>query len=159
MKIDIHNEQTDLPVDLERAKAITKEVIRFENQRADEVAIHLVTTSAICQLHDDFFQDPTTTDCISFPMDDATETHYRMLGEVFVCPQTAIDYAEQNNTQPQTETQLYLVHGLLHLMGYDDIADSDRLKMREAETRHMTNLANQGLWLDPNRTTETPTQE
>lgn len=120
-------------------RKIVKEVISYENQPCHEVTINFVTTQAISQLHADFFNDPTTTDCISFPMDEETSP-YRILGEIFVCPKTALDYAEAHDKDPQQELILYVIHGLLHLMGYDDIDPKDRRKMRIAERRHIKHL-------------------
>ena len=71
-----------------------------------------------------------------------------MLGEVFVCPATAIAYAAEHGNDPHQETSLYIVHGLLHLMGYDDLDDASILLMRQAEERHMNQLQTLGLLLD-----------
>lgn len=115
--------------------------------RCDEISFHFVTTKKICQLHADFFNDPTTTDCITFPIDEEDSDDYRVLGEVFVCPQTAIDYSQKKQADPYRETTLYLVHGLLHLIGYDDIDPSDRKKMRSMERACMAELEKNGLIL------------
>ncbi len=120
--------------------------MHFEGQRCDEVGVYLVDTSTICDLHEQFFQDPSPTDTISLPMDDE-DAAYRVLGEVFVCPETACKYVTENGGDPYIETTLYIVHSLLHLMGYDDIDDVDRAKMREAEARHMEHLVREDLAL------------
>src|SRR5690606_20293654 len=120
--------------------------IQFEGRTCDEVAVHLVDTSTISEMHGEYFNDPTTTDCISFPMDDSSETGYSVLGEIFVCPQTAIDYAAVNQLDPYREVTLYIVHRLLHLMGYDDLGDEEPL-MRAAEMRHMKALEQKKLIL------------
>lgn len=127
---------------------MANEVVRFESKQYDEVTIHFVKTQEIQQLHLDYFNDGSTTDCISFPMDDDDDfLGYRVLGEIFVCPQTALDYAETHKTNSQDELTLYIIHGLLHLMGYDDINLVDRRKMRIAEKKHIKNLKEQQLCL------------
>lgn len=115
----------------------------------DEVSIHFIDTPAICALHQQFFNDPTTTDCISFPMDDADATGYRVMGDVFVCPATAKDYVEVHGGDIYKETSLYVIHGLLHLLGYDDIDDDDRQEMRDAEKRYLEYIDKKKLWLQP----------
>ena len=77
-----------------------------------------------------------------FPLDDGdSEEGYCILGDIFVCPKTAIDYAAKSGQDPYLEVRmLYIVHGLLHLMGYDDIESQDRKRMRAAEKRHMHHL-------------------
>ncbi len=137
------------------AKSVVKHVLATERVETDEITIYFVTSPEICRLHADFFRDPSPTDCISFPIDSADSTHdgYHVLGEVFVCPNTAFDYlltqSEEASSDPYRETTLYLVHGLLHLLGYDDIDDKDRLKMRAAEKKHMEGLLSQNLLLKP----------
>ena len=101
------------------------------------------------RLHARFFGDPSLTDCISFPMDSEAQEGYRILGEVFVCPQVARRYAESHKGDPYWETTLYVVHGLLHLMGYDDISEKERSLMRAAEGRQMRHLEKRGLILMP----------
>ncbi|MCE5319156.1 MAG: rRNA maturation RNase YbeY [Parachlamydia sp.] len=121
--------------------ALVREAVAFERVSGSEVAIHLIGTKAMSRLHELYFQDPSLTDCISFPLDD------EVLGDVFVCPQVARAYVLQNGGDFGWETTLYIVHGLLHLMGYDDIREIDRKKMRAAEARHMRHLEKKRLVL------------
>lgn len=136
MKITLHNKQKSLKVPLTLVKRICKTVAEGENETFDEVAIFLVSKEEISRLHDEYFDDPTPTDCITFPLDDAEE-EYRVLGDVFVCPEVAIEYAKENNLNPLEECTLYIVHGMLHLFGYDDIKEKDRKVMKQAEKRYM----------------------
>lgn len=147
MNVEVSNRQEDLPLGEDNITDIVSEVITFEKQSADEVSINFITREEISRLHDQYFNDPSPTDCISFPIDGADESHYRLLGEVFICPQAAIDHGGD----PYEETTLYLVHGLLHLMGYDDIDPSDEKEMRAAESRHMDQLQAKKLILHPPR--------
>lgn len=151
MKIDVANEQNDLPIDASQVAAIVTEVLRHESRECDEVSIHFVTEEEICALHQDYFDDPSPTDCISFPMDEDPDdpSEYSLLGDVFVCPKTAIRYAAEHLSDPYEETTLYVIHGLLHLMGYDDILDEDIKKMRAAENRHLCHLKTLDLSLHP----------
>ena len=81
-------------------------------------------------------------------MDSSAESdNYVMLGDIFVCPETAVRYAAEHGLDPYVEATLYIVHGLLHLLGYDDIDPADRRFMRRAEARHMKKLQAQGLVL------------
>lgn len=146
--------QQDVPVDLPHLEQMVREVITFEGQQCDEVAIYFVDGPKICALHETFFDDPAITDCISFPLDGPDEP-YRVLGEVFVCPEVALQYTQEQGGCPQKETILYMVHGLLHLMGYDDIEESDRVEMRAAEQRHLSHLLQCGLLPDSGSSAET----
>lgn len=154
MKISVNNTQNSLQISTQAVKTIVKSVIAGEGQNCDEVSIYFVSTEEICQLHKDFFDDPTPTDCISFPLDEEdvdNQIDYRILGDVFVCPQTALEYAEANGTDPYDETALYVIHGLLHLMGYDDLEENKVVLMREAEDRHLKKIKEMKCSLMPKK--------
>jgi probable rRNA maturation factor len=148
MIVNVSNEQTSLKIDSHQVETLVEQVLLSEGEGCDEVNLYFVDTPAICDLHKEYFDDPSTTDCISFPMDDDDDViPYRILGEVFVCPETALTYSKQNAKDPLEETSLYIVHGLLHLMGYDDIEEADEVEMRAAEKRNMDVLRKQGKLL------------
>ena len=69
--------------------------------------------------------------------DDAEEC----VAEIYVCPDVAVEYSAKFGTTPSRELVLYLVHGMLHLAGEDDLEEEARLSMRKAENRVMTALA------------------
>jgi probable rRNA maturation factor len=91
-------------------------VLKTYEANCEEVNVHLVSKKTITKLHEDFFQDPTPTDCITFPFAEDS-----LLGEIFICPEVAIEYANKYKKDPHQETSLYIVHALLHLLGFDDI--------------------------------------
>lgn len=147
MDVHIFDQQQDLEIPHQIVSGIVQEVLRKEGERCDEVSIHFVDTPTICKMHKKYFDDPTVTDCISFPIDETDTGEYRVLGEVFVCPKTAIEYAHLHQTSPYRETTLYIVHGLLHLLGYDDLGETEP-QMRAAEKLHMKNLEGHNLILN-----------
>ncbi|MCB1114273.1 MAG: rRNA maturation RNase YbeY [Chlamydiia bacterium] len=144
MKIHLVNQQKDLKLDRILWRKAIKEVAALQNETFEEVTLHFVTQDAICQLHDDYFNDPSPTDCISFPIDGPDEPH-RILGDVFICPKTAIDYTHKNGGDPEREALLYGIHGMLHLFGYDDMTPEERQKMRRYEKKHLKNLEAKGI--------------
>lgn len=148
MKVFVYNSQKKLPIKKLQVRKIAQKVVVFEGHPYyDEVAIHFVDREKICALHEQFFQDPSPTDCISFPMSGDEPFEYRMLGEVFVCPEVGIEYVDKHGGNYYNEITLYVVHGLLHLLGYDDIERKDRTLMRGAERRHMAHLHELGIVL------------
>lgn len=138
MLIDIYNSQNAVDIDRERIGYLVRAVLNDEGVRFDEVAIYFVNKEAISELHNRFFDDPSPTDCISLPLDDVDEGGYRHLGEVFVCPEIGCEYAERHSTDPLEETALYVIHGLLHLIGYDDLEEEACKLMRSKERYHLT---------------------
>ncbi|MBS0654637.1 MAG: rRNA maturation RNase YbeY [Verrucomicrobia bacterium] len=122
-------------------------VVESEKRRCDELAIFFVSEKQICEMHGRYFNDPSPTDCISFPMCDEEEPGYSYLGDVFVCPETAMNYAEKHGIDPYRETTLYIVHGLLHLLGYDDMDPVSKRQMRRKEKKYLTMIEEKGLLL------------
>jgi len=148
--VDIYNTQSDVALSTEKLPSIVKSVLSLEGKSSDEVAIYLVDQAEICRIHEEFFQDSSPTDCISFPMDQEEDEGYHILGEVFVCPKVAMDYTHLHGGCVAEEVTLYVVHGLLHLLGYDDLSPPLKAAMRRAEKRHLTHLKTEGHLLTIN---------
>jgi len=148
--ISVFNTQKRFPIDTSGVAYVVATVLQGEKQKADEASVHFVGKKKICALHAQYFDDPSTTDCISFPIDPPDTCGYRVLGEVFVCPLTAFEYLKKHG-KPQSELYeeitLYVVHGLLHLLGYDDIDLEDQKVMRKKEEFYMKKLKAKNLLL------------
>ncbi len=115
-----------------------------ENEVCDEIIIHFVEEPEICRIHKHFFNDDSPTDCISIQVDEK-EVSPRFLGEIFISPKAAFDYLDQKTEGIYQEVSLYLVHGILHLIGYTDKEESEIKKMRLAEKRQMDYLKESNL--------------
>jgi len=124
--IKIFNRQSHLPVKISSIRKFVLYVLKKKRVSFQEVSVYLVGKKRMSALHEKFFKDPTPTDCLSFPLEQP------FLGDIFVSPQVAIEY---NPTAPYQETMLYILHGLLHLLGYIDTNKKDRDKMRKEEDR------------------------
>jgi probable rRNA maturation factor len=151
VNVYVFNRQRDLPLKKFTAniQLITQHVVKLEKRGSfDEVSLHFISTDEMKKLHETYFKSSETTDCISFPLDSQDEVGYKILGEVFICPRTAIKYAALHGEDPYEEVQLYVIHGLLHLLGYDDLNPRDRATMRRKEKRALESLQNHRLYLD-----------
>jgi len=94
-----------------------------------ELSVVFVTDATIGQIHGDFMDDPSATDVITFPANSEMES----AGEIIVSVDHARSRAEELGEPFSRELSLYLVHGWLHLAGYDDRNETDRAGMRIAE--------------------------
>ncbi len=102
-------------------------------QRKDLIVSVLLTDEAeIASLHGEFLDDPTGTDVLSFPMDDGVD--------VVVSVERARREANTRGHTIKAELALYLVHGLLHACGYDEVGDADRMRIRKAEQEVLQRL-------------------
>ena len=108
---------------------------------AGELSLVFLTDPALARLHADFMADPSPTDVITFEGDPALGS----AGEICVSADTAATYAQQRHRDFSRELTLYVVHGWLHLAGYDDLQPPRKRVMRRAEARAMRLLAAAGL--------------
>lgn len=96
-----------------------------------ELSVVFLTDDALAGLHADFLADPTTTDVITFEGEPALG----VAGEICVSVDTAAAYAKVHGRDFSSELMLYVIHGWLHLAGYDDLQPGKKRAMRRAETR------------------------
>lgn len=143
MKAPFFNKQKDLPLNLDHLDELVGEVFSLYGFAPEELIVHFVDKKTIAKLHKEHFDDPSPTDCITFPIDDLREEGC-LAGEIFICPQVALEYDPMN---PYLETTLYIVHAILHIIGFDDIDPQEEPKMRQEEKRVLEHLMKKNLVL------------
>ena len=102
-----------------------------------DVDVALVSDAELAAIHGRFLGDPSATDVISF---DLGEEDGGPAGEIYVSVDRAVDVARRRGLEAAAEIRLYLVHGALHLCGFDDHAPRDRVRMRRAESLVLASL-------------------
>jgi probable rRNA maturation factor len=103
-----------------------------------DLSIAFVSDALIGKIHRDFMDDPSATDVITFPANPEMES----AGEIIVSVDHARTRAKELGEPFSRELSLYLVHGWLHLAGYDDHNEHDRAAMRNAEQEALAILDN-----------------
>lgn len=100
-----------------------------EAKEQAEVSLSLVTEDEIQQLNKNYRGIDAPTDVLSFENDE------ELLGDVIICPHVARQHALDFDSDFVSEMELMLVHGLLHLLGYDHVEDTmgDIMEARENE--------------------------
>jgi len=101
-----------------------------------ELSVAFVDDATIAQVHADFMGDATPTDVITFPANAEMES----AGEIIVSVDHALSRSAELDEPFSRELSLYLIHGWLHLAGYDDRNAADRNAMRQAEQAALTLL-------------------
>jgi probable rRNA maturation factor len=110
----------------ERALAdLARRTLIAEGVSGDELSLSFVTDEEMAHLHHRFMGEPGPTDVLSFPLGEDG-----LLGDVVVSPGVA---ARNNPSDPTGELRLLVVHGVLHLLGYDHEEDGDRAVMWERQ--------------------------
>ena len=135
-RVLISNRQ-DRPVDEEGLRSLARDTLRGEGIARAELSVSFVEQEEIEALHERFMDEAGPTDVLSFPLDDVDEAkegeRVRLLGDVVVAPTEA---ARNTPGDPESELRLLLVHGILHLLGYDHEDDGARTRMWERQERY-----------------------
>lgn len=110
-----------------------------------ELSLVFLTDAALGKLHDTFLADPSLTDVITFEGEPAFGTS----GEICVSADAAARQVGPGRSAARAaafsaELTLYLVHGWLHLAGYDDLVPIKKRAMRRAEARALAVLRRTG---------------
>ena len=102
--------------------------------RDGALTILLVADAEAAELHGAHFDDPTTTDVMTFP-DGSRDprTGLLLLGDLAVCVDVATREAAARGRPMADELTLYCLHGLLHLIGYDDVTPAKQQRMWKAQ--------------------------
>ena len=129
----ISNRQS-LPVDEEGLTALAQQALASEG-RTDrvELSVSFVEETEMADLHVRYMGEEGPTDVLSFPLDEVDDRGVRLLGDVIVAPSVA---ARNNPDDPAGEVRLLLVHGILHVLGYDHEGDSERTEMWARQERY-----------------------
>jgi len=110
-----------------------------------EFGLTLLAAPEMTRVNETFLHHEGSTDVITFDHSEVKTPSSKLKnvlhGELFVCVDEAILQARQFKTTWQTEVVRYVVHGVLHLLGYDDHAAAARRKMKREENRLVRRLA------------------
>ena len=133
MDVFVANEQ-ELHVDEARLSRLAAHVLREEEvEEGAELSVLLVGRDHIRQLNARFAGDDYATDVLSFPMMEDEEDTLLLLGDVVICPEVAKANAAKIGHDVDTELDTLLVHGTLHLLGYDHDEEEEKRRMDERQ--------------------------
>jgi probable rRNA maturation factor len=162
MSIDIYaaDEQHDHDIELERWIELARNTLTDEGVRGlAEVSLIFADEPTIADLNQQFMGKEGPTDVLSFPIDDEPEPSGRvpdaggsgpgepplpeipqLIGDIVLCPAVAARNAVDHEVSFDDEVALLIVHGVLHLLGWDHMIDeeAERMEAREREllSRH-----------------------
>lgn len=131
MKVEIINKQNLKRINLKSLCEKLDKLGFLLNIADKHISFYLCDNEFIKNLNKKYFKKNLPTDVISFPLKDDLEPDY--LGEVVVSVETAVNVSKDLDIKWQKELFLYLVHGVLHLIGYDDMTKVKRLVMEKKQ--------------------------
>ena len=138
MDVFLANEQ-DLPVDHDRLSSLATHTLTVEDvDDSSELSILFVSADHMRKLNSHFAGDDYPTDVLAFPMmddEDLAEEEGPLLGDVVVCPAVAQKNADRLGHPLDVELGVLVVHGTLHLLGYDHqgVKDKEAMERRQSE--------------------------
>ncbi len=149
MPVAIRNQQRLHKVATARLKKLAQRALDLLDASDDNLSLVIVNDTSIRELNREFHATDTPTDVLSFDYGDGEL-------EVIVNIKRAFAVAEQYRNTASQELALYVIHGILHLHGFDDLTPAKRRKMRAAERRLLKSLAAECLSLQINRKASRP---
>ena len=154
MSIDLYcaDEQSDISVDLEKWSELCRAALGSEGVRGPaEVSLLFVDEETIATLNQQFRGQSGPTDVLSFPIDDEPLPAGRfpdaggtgpgdlepeipqLVGDIVICPTVAVRNAADHEVSLDDEMALLVVHGVLHLLGWDHEVDDEAEAMEARE--------------------------
>lgn len=142
MTVKVSNEQDDSDVDVDHLVRLAAGVLAAEGADQEaELSIGLVDEERMRELNEDYTGRSGATDVLAFGFDEGEDEVRQdvdepvLLGDVVICPAVAARNASELDSGFSREMSLLVVHGILHLLGYDHATDEECASMqsREAE--------------------------
>lgn len=152
----IANRQRTVSLNTRLLRSITKELLTNLLKLEDfDLTVILVRAPEMARINRTYLQHEGSTDVITFDYADSVLSASRrqsdsnpstagrkyVHGELFICIDDARAQAREFRTTWQSELARYVIHGVLHLQGYDDIRAADRRKMKREENRLLKEIA------------------
>ena len=138
VKVIIKNLQKKIPINPNRIRKTVLTVLSLEKiKKPGEITILFVDNRQIREFNLMYRGRDCATDVISF---DDSINRKEILADIVISTDTAISNAKIFKTAPLYELHLYVIHGILHLVGYDDRTQKQRKIMQDKATHILTTL-------------------
>jgi probable rRNA maturation factor len=137
-KIAIAVPQEIISIDKGQMRTVARTVLDGEGKPDAEVGLAFVDNATIHQLNKRYLEHDEPTDVLSFPLSGSAAR--KLQGELVIGVEVAQAQAQERGHDVQVELALYVIHGLLHLCGYDDVSDAEARHMREKERHYLALL-------------------
>jgi len=143
-KIPIKNQQKVMRIDLPLTRKTVNAILGALALSKAEVSILLLDDEGITGLNEQYLKKTGPTDVISFPMHDGAfpGVQPQLLGDIAISLETAQRQADRRGVSLHEEVTALLVHGMLHLIGYDhELSPADSRRMKAQERKVLAKVA------------------
>ncbi|OMO27060.1 rRNA maturation RNase YbeY [Vibrio lentus] len=137
LQIAVENEQ-GLPTEQDIQLWLDKTIPHFQENA--ELTVRIVDIEESHQLNHDYRGKDKPTNVLSFPFEAPPGMELDLLGDLIICRQVVENEAEEQNKPLLAHWAHMVVHGSLHLLGYDHIEDDEAEEMESLETEIMQTM-------------------
>ena len=135
--IEINN-LTNFVVDKKFFLGVAKKVLKGENKEIENISIAFVTPDEIHKLNKKYRKKDKPTDVLSF---ERVSDFKDEVSEVIICPAVVREYAKDSKLPLKKELAKTLIHGLLHILGFDhETSESDAQEMAKKEAVYFSKI-------------------
>jgi probable rRNA maturation factor len=127
-----HRNPATMPED-ELIKAWSSEALLGSGGAEVSVSVRIVSIEEMTRLNSEFRSINAATNVLSFPMDVQSEEGQRLLGDIAICADVVVAEAREQGKANNAHFAHMMVHGVLHLRGFDHLVDDQALKMEQIE--------------------------
>jgi probable rRNA maturation factor len=138
-QIFVANAHPTLEVDPERVTAVASQVLTEENRRGAGVNVILATDTDLRNMNSQYLGQNRPTDVLAFSMggNEHPPEEEQVMGEVYISLDRAQQQAREYQVTLEEEVDRLVIHGLLHLCGYDHEEDEEAQQMKAKEERFL----------------------
>lgn len=130
MQIYLNNNQNKFKVSIREWKKFIKEILEKLNQdKNTEISITFTNNEEIHYLNKEYRNIDRPTDVLSFPFDNSFNLPVKMLGDIIISLEKAESQSEEYGHSFKREISFLIVHGILHLLGYDHHTPEEEKEM------------------------------
>jgi len=142
IRVDVYNAHPRRRVRKQTVARYVSRVLRDERLRRADIGVIAIDTRMCRRMNRQYLSHDYSTDVISFPL--TAENGKRLEGEIYVNLDKAHEQARTYGVTAAQEIARLIVHGTLHLAGYDDRRRKEARRMRERENRYVQLLFGRG---------------
>lgn len=135
--VEICDRQSEHTLPKQKIEKVIRAICEDYGIASGEINVAFVDDQEMHKLNREYLSHDYTTDVLSFPLDDSDDF---FVGQIIVCPAYASREAIEYEWDFESELLLYVTHGMLHLVGFDDHDEENFAKMRQEEASYLGQL-------------------
>jgi probable rRNA maturation factor len=142
MTVLIENQQSKHPIPIERVQKIAQAILNALDSPDGELSVLIVDDAQIAELNQDYLHRKGPTNVIAFPMREGlhADINPHLIGDVVISMDTCAREAQHADLLIDQRFNQLLIHGILHLFGYDHIHSSKEAHIMDAKSDELLAL-------------------